>query len=308
MKNITTLSSVFEKVENLSKSCTDTLIPVEDIKFNSLYTVNIAGEPHSVQPIAQREFAVRLGIPIQYLRKCPPEVQAYNMNHWIEKERNEKLLFRFDGGDVRAVFTPKYRPVDNFEVLERLDNLGFGPDTEVQCSLDAQFMSLSILEGKQAFEINGEKMVPGISVSNSEVGLSSLSIAAFFLRLVCTNGMIAKTAVSTSFRHVSLKILREFPSVIEDVSRKALHQKEAFKHSMESPVNNPESTIDSFNRQFQLSSAEKEAVTWALPFEYGKTMFNIVNTYTKASQYEKLSAESSYKLQKTGGAILAMLR
>jgi hypothetical protein len=43
-------------------------------------------------------------------------------------------------------------------------------------------MSLSILDGKKAFDINGDKFKPGISISNSEVGLASLSIAAFILR------------------------------------------------------------------------------------------------------------------------------
>jgi hypothetical protein len=51
-----------------------------------------------------------------------------------------------------------------------------------------------------------------------------------------------------------------------------------------------------------------DAVTWAWPYEEGDTMFNIVNTYTKASQFEDLSAASSFKLQKTGGQILSMLK
>jgi len=44
------------------------------------------------------------------------------------------------------------------------------------------------------------------------VGLASLSVAAFFLRVVCTNGMISKTEVSASYRHISLKTLGEFPA------------------------------------------------------------------------------------------------
>ena len=101
------------------------------------------------------------------------------------------------------MFTTKYIPVDNFEVAERLDSLGYGPDTEVQCHLDPEFMSLSIPDGKNAFDINGDRFKPGISISNSEVGLASLSIAAFVLRLVCTNGLVAKSDVSASYRHVN---------------------------------------------------------------------------------------------------------
>ncbi len=38
-----------------------------------------------------------------------------------------------------------------------------------------------------------------------------------------------------------------------------------------------------------------EAVEWALPLEYGFTIFHVVNAYTKADQYEMLSAENRYK-------------
>jgi hypothetical protein len=58
--------------------------------------------------LAQQSIACRLGIPINYLKKCPPEMQAYSMNHWIKKEKNEELFFRFDAEEVRAIFTPKY--------------------------------------------------------------------------------------------------------------------------------------------------------------------------------------------------------
>jgi len=306
MNNLTTLGKVFDRVDKLSINCTDSLIKVEDISFDNLETVKIANEPHHMKSIAQQSFACRLGIPIQYLRKCPPEMQAYNLNYWIKEEKNEELFLRFNGEDVRALFTPRYKPVDNFEVMERLDSLGYKPDTKVQCNLDENFMSLNIPDGKP-FSVNGDKITPGISISNSEVGLSSLHIAAFFLRLVCTNGMVSKTEIGASYKHVSTKILNEFPEVIQKVSGELAGKREQFKLSIESPVDNPESTIESFNRQFQLGKVEKEAVEWAWPLEAGDTMFNVVNTYTRAAQYEGLTAEASYRLQRIGGNILGML-
>jgi len=65
---------------------------------------------------------------------------------------------------------------------------------------------------------------------------------------------------------------------------------------METPVDDPMSTIESFNRQFQLNQPRKEAVEWAWSQKMGDTMFDVVNTDTKASQMEGLSAESSYRL------------
>lgn len=76
---------------------------------------------------------------------------------------------------------------------------------------------------------------------------------------------------------------------------------------MESPLDDPLATIDSFNRQFQLGEKEQEAVAWAWPLEAGESMLAVVNTYTRASQYEGLPAESSWKLQRVGGNVLGML-
>ena len=308
MSNMTTLEKVSARVDQVSENCTDHLVPVKDISFDSLESIKISNEVHPMRPIAQQSIANRLGIPIQYLRKCPPEVQAYNMNHWIKEEKNEQLFVRFDGEKVRAIFTPRYQPIDNFEVLERLDSLGYPSNTQVQCHLDPEFMSLSILDGKQTFSLNGDKITPGVSVSNSEVGLACLSIAAFLLRLICTNGLISKTEVHASYKHVSLKVFKEFPQVLEKVSLELARKREQLKISTESTVDNATVTMENFNRQFQLNKAEKEAVEWGWSGEKGYTMFHLVNAYTRAAQFDGLSAESSYRLQKVGGSILEMVQ
>jgi hypothetical protein len=304
---MTELQEVFDRVDTMSRHCTDKFIDVNEVSFDTLDSVTIGNETHKLRPIAQRSIAYRLTIPYQYLVRCPAHIQALNMNHWIEKEKNDQLFFRFKGDAVRAIFTPKYKPVDNFEVLERLDSLGYKPDTEVQCHLDDEFMSLNIPDGKRSFSVHGDRMTPGIAIANSEVGLSSLSVSAFVLRLVCTNGLIAKTEIKASYRHVSTRILEEFPRVVSDIAYKLEDQRDKFLISHETPVDNPLSTIDSLSKQFGLKEEEREAVTWAMEYEEGDTMFAIINTYTRAAQFPGLRAESSYNLQKVAGNILSLV-
>jgi hypothetical protein len=305
--NMTTLGEVSDRVDAMNQNCFDRLVDVPAISFDSLQTMKIEGEHHTLRTVAQRSIAWRLGIPFNYLQKCPPEMQADQMNHWIKEEKREQLFIRFDDQEVRAIFTPRYKPVDNFEVLARLDEMGYGPDTQVQCHHDAEFMLLSIPDGKRSFKINGDKMTPGISISNSEVGLASLSVSAFLLRLICTNGLLAKTEISASYRHVSTKILTELPQVFEKVADGLGKQKDRLKLSLESPVSDPLATIERFNRQFGLGEREKEAVAWAWPQEAKENMFAVVNTYTRAAAMEGLPAESSFRLQRVGGEVLAML-
>jgi hypothetical protein len=51
----------------------------------------------------------------------------------------------------------------------------------------------------------------------------------------------------------------------------------------------------------------REAVEWGWNQEAGDTMFHLVNAYTRAAQFEGLSAKASYRRQKVGGMILGML-
>ncbi|MFC1513475.1 hypothetical protein ACFL5P_00525 [candidate division KSB1 bacterium] len=306
--NLTTLGEVSQRVEEMSLENWDDFIPTRSIAFNSIDSIRIGSATHPVKPIAQRSIAFRLGIPLQYISKCPPELQRDNLEYWLQYEKNEKLLFRFNGDSVRAIFTERYQALDNFMVLEQLGRVGYTPETPVQCALDENFMSLSIPDGRKTFHVNSSDMSPGINISNSEIGLSSLHISAYFMRLACSNGLILRTEVTSSYKHISQKILDEFPAVINEVSANLGKQKEQFELSMNSPVSSPEMTFKSLNKQYALSEKEREAVEWGYQQEPGNnTMFDIVNAYTAAAKYSGLSAAEVNHLQRVGGNILAMV-
>jgi hypothetical protein len=40
----------------------------------------------------------------------------------------------------------------------------------------------------------------------------------------------------------------------------------------------------------------------------GRTMFNVVNAYTRAAQFDGLSAEASYGLEKAGEMVSGMVK
>ena len=310
MNTLTTLGEVRQRVLDMGQECYDDLVPVKDMKFESLESVRIGSQEHHLRVLAQRCLAYRFGVPFHYLEKCPPEVQAFNLNHWLEKERNEKLFIRFDGEEVRAVFTPRYVPVDNYDVLGKLGDLGYGDDVEVQSRLDEEFMLLNIPDRKTEFSVDlkgVDKMRSGLSIGNSEVGLRSLSISAFILRLVCTNGLIGTRDVTVSYRHISSKVLERFPEVLEGTVKELGVQRHQLGLSLRSPVSDPQQTMKTFNLRFQLGKVEQDAVEWAWPQERGETMFNVVNAYTRAAQYPELCAESSFRLQRVGGMILGLV-
>ena len=271
----------------------------------------ISGKELEILPSAQRLFANRLRIPHSYLIRCPEELQAENLNHWIreEREKRETLFCRFDGDKLRAVFTDRYIAIDHMEILSRMVEYGFNAETEVHYSLDQELLVLKVPDFTRTFGFGDkDKIVPGISIGNSEVGCLSFVIEAYFYRLVCANGLIAKTAVASRFRHVSRKALEEFPDLLRQVIYESEHSQRRLEISTQTRLDNPLATIGSFNRQFQLTKKEAEAINHAWEIEQGMTMFAVINAYTRAAHDADLTAEEAYKLERLGGLILSMVK
>ena len=195
------------------------------------------------------------------------------------------------------------------EILTKMLEYGFNPACEIQLSLDAEMMVLKVPEYERAFRLfEKDKIVPGISIANSEIGILVLSIEAFYYRLICTNGMIAKTAVDARYKHISRKVMDEFPMILEGVVSQSRHGQDRFMISTQTPVDSPMSTIETFAKQFQLSQEETEIVRQAYYLEQGGTMFHVINAFTRAAQEPNLSAAEAYKLERTGGQILGLIK
>ena len=302
---------VIGKVHAMSENCFDETIPIMDMEFDSLEKMWISGKEVGVLPSAQRLFANRLRVPYSYLSRCPAELQARNLNYWIreEREKRETMFCRFNGDNLRAVFTDRYTAIDHMEILSRMLEYGFNPDVEVHYSLDLELLVLKVPDFTRTFGFGKkDKVVPGISVANSEVGILAFSIEAYFYRLVCSNGMISKTAVASRFKHISRRALDEFPYILRQVVYESETSQRRFEISTQSRIDDPLATIGSFNRQFNITKKEAEGISRAWETEPGMTMFNVINAYTRAAQDPTLTAEESYKLERVGGLILSLVK
>ena len=123
----TTLGNLIEQVETMSAGNFDETVSLNEIEFGSLNEMWVSGVGVEVLPQAQRLLANRLRVPFTYLERCPAELQAQNLNYWLEQERKERNTFfcRFNGEhQVRAVFTDRYTAIDNREILARMPSLG----------------------------------------------------------------------------------------------------------------------------------------------------------------------------------------
>lgn len=311
MSKKTTLENAIDQVYEFSANHYDEIIPIHEMAFDSLDSMWIGAKPVSVLPSAQRLLSNRLRVPYAYLSRCPKGLAADNLNFWLKEEQKQRETFfcRFAGDTIRAVFTERYTVLDHMEVLTKMLENGFDPGSEVHFSLDENIMVLKVPEYNRTFGLSeNDKIVPGISIANSEVGILALSIDAFFYRLVCSNGLISKTSVGSRFKHISRRGLDEFHNVLSDVVYQSQNSQGRFQISIQTPVDNPLNTIETFAKQFQLSQDQTEIVRQAYYLEHGTTMFHIINAFTRAAKEPYLTTVEAYKLERVGGQILGLVK
>jgi hypothetical protein len=186
----------------------------------------------------------------------------------------------------------------------------YRPEQEIQFMLDSSLMVVKVPEYARSFEVAlKDNVVPGISIGNSEIGLLSFSIECFFLRIVCTNGMVVPVSVGQSrFKHISRKAFEALPETIRQVAESSDRQQAQMVISVNTPVHNPIQTIDSFNKRFGLTQAEGEMVKAAWEQEPGDTMWSVIQAFTGAAKAPDLNVEAAFRLERVGGQILAMVK
>jgi hypothetical protein len=163
------------------------------------------GEPKQITPYAHRQIADHLGIPAKYydrMAEKEPALLAENVNTWLRKDGQEKRMVRTLDNRVRAFLSPKYRPLDNFELAEavlpvlrdRGVEIMSSELTETRMYIKGILPSLSdelpegMTWGRDHHMVGRTgRLVASVVISNSEVGAGTLRIEPSVFTTWCTN-------------------------------------------------------------------------------------------------------------------------
>ena len=146
-----------------------------------------------------RQVASALGIPAKYydlMQTQKPELLAQNVNAWLSDRDNSYMIRTMDYGTgrvARALLSDRYRRIDNMEIASAVLPLFAGSDQYdvVSSEVTENRLYLKIVNRRLEMEVvPGDYVQAGVVISNSEVGLGSVSVQPLVYRLVCTNGMI----------------------------------------------------------------------------------------------------------------------
>lgn len=290
---------------------------------------------YSVNEIAHRQIGQHLKIPASYydrMRSEYPELLTQNINGWFSRTPATKRMLRTLDGTARAFLSDRYRRIDNFEVATTvLPIIGGMEGASIEsCELTDSRMYIKVVNPRVTAEIKkGDVVQSGIIITNSEVGMGSVSVSPLIFRLVCSNGMIARDAAVRKY-HVGranesgedFSIYRDetieaddraFLMKLEDSVRAAVDQtrfaaivdkmREATEVKME--ANMVPQVVELTAKEYGINEAEGKGVLGHLIAGGDLSLYGLANAVTRQAQ-DVESYDRSTELEATGYKILTM--
>lgn len=170
----------------------------------SWYDANNNNYLYGVNDIAHYQIAQATGIPVKYYQKMldsNPALLSENVNAWFQTEPKVRMLRTLDGS-ARAFLSDRYRRIDNYDLAEVV--------LPILNDMNVSFMSSEVTDTRMYIKVVNERLQKdvrpgdyvqsGLIISNSEVGMGTVTIQPLLYRLVCTNGMIVNDAHNTTRR------------------------------------------------------------------------------------------------------------
>jgi len=127
----------------------------------------------------------RMKIPASYWNRCPSHLKATNVNYWLQVYAEKQLLLRYLDHTVRAIFSSRFSTdLDDhilypvvLEALEEAYNKNYDGELHLKSfHQDPDFSLLRAFYKSHKAQHQGHMYFAGVSISNSEVGRSSIWI------------------------------------------------------------------------------------------------------------------------------------
>jgi len=293
-------------------------------------------EPLDVNMLTHRQIGTHLKIPAGYYDRMltdVPDLLAENVNRWFHRESSRRMVRTMDG-TARAFLSDRYRRIDHMEILQAaLPVIGEMPGVQVEsCEItDSRLYIKAINPRLQTEVVPGDIVQAGIMISNSEVGLGSVTIQPLIYRLVCLNGMIVNDA-RTRKNHVgragsadenfllysddTLKADdRAFLMKVRDTVRAAVDEAkfskvvDMMRDATQATMNTTDipGVVKLASRDFGLSDAEENGVLGRLVEGQDLSLYGLANAVTRHSQ-DVNSYDRATELESIGYTMMNMDR
>lgn len=256
-----------------------------------------------LSPNALSQYLTRLQYPQGFYQRIPSRLNCLNVNWLVQNSSfQHEALFRIQDENIaRALMTDLYQPVDNLDLLTLIEPyLG---DGKVRWHFDDQLtFHMSVSFPNYAEEIKtGDVIERGVHISNSEVGLRSITVAGYIYRLICRNGAIGTGGGdSYRFRHVGSadRLHEKVQAAIESAKLEVERVVAQFKNALTVKIDEPFKLIENVARDRNLSQEELKAIlnSFMEATEDKDNLYGVTQAISNAANI--FEGERSYELQR----------
>jgi hypothetical protein len=270
------------------------------------------------------------------------------VNSLLWQRSEDTRLVRTLDGAARALLSDKYNPdLDNYDVFQVaagvLEQSGLGPDNVVSCEVTERKLYLKVVSPKLEAVIRPENLArahgghhflkepqvvqAGVVISNSEVGLGSLSVQQVVYKLMCTNLWIMEAAYRQ--RHVGRVLEADEDSGVyrsdtrlADAKARLLKLRDHVAEALDEhrfraavgrmqeatgirPEGKVEQVVELTAKRFGLREGEKEDVLRNFIEGADLSLWGLTNAVTAAA-HRADSYDRSVELEAIGGRMLAL--
>jgi len=200
MKTAKTIEELAREIARQQEAKKDFLGNTQQMEMKPDLSLSLGNcKTYPITDHCHSQIGARLNIPKKYYDKMlvdSPELLTDNVNHWLKKTPENRMVRTLDD-KARAFLSHKFRPLDNFDLLNTALPIISEKQCEIKsCEVTERRMYMKVLFPKMEAEIKkGDVVQAGLCLSNSEIGSGSLSAEVFLFRLVCLNGMIGANSM-----------------------------------------------------------------------------------------------------------------
>jgi len=348
------LGELAARLERLKATRQDVVTDTRDLTFRVGADGPVLDVPHvGALPLtrhAHTQVAEKTGIPQRYYDRMAEQnapLLAENVNAWFLKEPAPRLV-RAAEGHVRALLSDRYRVIDSEDVaLLVADRAEKHHADVIECALSETRMSIRVahpnarekvgeltaelrarhtgihqVRAGSVMNLDADYMVPGLVVSNSEVGAGAMKVEPIAYRLICWNAAVGEESLAQvhlggklgvgeiTYREETLRLSDQaLAAQIQDVVDGAFNPDsfrklvQRFKDAKSVEIAKPVEVTNAVVKLLGINEDRKEALLRHFMLE-GPTVFGLVNGITAFAQ-EEADPDAQLALERAAGDILA---
>ena len=287
---------------------------------------------YSVSDVSHRQIAERRSIPFKYyerMRADYPELLDKNVNGWLQKNPEKRMLRTLDG-KLRAFLSDRYRRLDNLELVDHvLPVIAQMKGCSIEsCDITETHLYMKIINKTMKAEIiPGDIVQAGFVISNSEIGLGALKVEPLVFRLVCKNGLICKELAHKKY-HAGRQVEdtdnayelysdetlaaddKAYFLKVQDIVSAAVNEAkfnlavDKMRSSMNVPTGeDPVRTVEVLGDRYVLNKVERASILRHFIMGNDFSAFGLVNAVTRSSQ-DVTDYNRATELERLGGTLL----